>query len=74
LLDLGFDAVLEDRFAFGDLPQGLFAAGFLELLETIEAVAGIAQDLAGLGDVAQLSGQFQQAHFVLDDLLFGRHV
>jgi len=74
LLDLGLDPVLEDRLAFGDFPQGFFAAGFIELLEAVEAVAGVAQDLAGLGDVAQLSGQFEQTHLVLDDLLFGRHV
>lgn len=74
LFDRGLDPVLEDGFAFGDLPQSFFPTGFIEFLEAIETVAGVAQDLAGLGDVAQLSGQFQHTHFVLDDLLFGRHV
>ncbi len=58
-LDGGVHAVLDERLAFGDLPQGFFAAGLIELLKAVEAVAGVAQDLAGLGDVAQLSGQFE---------------
>jgi hypothetical protein len=74
LFDGRVHAVLEDRLAFGDLPQSLFAAGFVEFLEAVETVAGVAENLAGLGDVTQLSGQFEQAHLVLDDLLFGRHV
>lgn len=55
------------------LAQGFLTAGLMEFLEAIEAVAGVAQDLAGLGDVADLSGQFQEADFVLDDLLNGGH-
>jgi len=38
------------------------------------AITDWLQNLAGLGDVAQLSGQFEQGHFVFDDLLFCRHV
>ena len=66
--------VLKDGLTVGDLPKGLFAAGVVEFLEAVETVSGVHQDLAGLGDVAQLPGQFQQDHLGLDDLLFGCHV
>ena len=69
LFDLRGDSVLEDGLPLGDLPKGFFVAGFIEFLEAVEAISGVAQDLAGLGDVAQLSSLFDQAHFVLDDLL-----
>src|SRR3954447_3006569 len=39
LLDLGLDAVLQDRLAAADLLQGEFATGFVELFKPVEAVA-----------------------------------
>ena len=74
LLDGGVYSVLDDGLAFGYLPQGFLTAGVVKFLEAVEAVSAVAQNLAGLGDVAQLLGQFQQAHLGLDDLLIGRHV
>ncbi len=68
------DAVLEEGLTLGDLPEGFLAAGLVEFLEAVEAVLGVAQNLAGLRDAAQLWGQFEQAHFVLDDFLFRCHV
>jgi hypothetical protein len=41
LLDLWGDAVFEDGLAAGELLEGELAAFFIELLEAIEAVAGI---------------------------------
>ncbi len=73
LLDLGGDAVLEDGLATGEFREGEFAAFVVEFLEAIEAVARIAHDFAGLGDIAELLGQFEQAGFGADDLLVLGH-
>ena len=70
LLDLRVDAVLLDRLAPRHLGQRQIAAFLVELLKAIEAVAAVAHDLAGLADVAELLGQFQQADLGLDDFLF----
>src|SRR6185503_12716038 len=40
----------------------------------IEAVAAVAHHLAGLADVAELLGQFQQPDLHSDDLLFLGHI
>ena len=57
----GDDPVLQDRLPAGDLLQGGFAARLVQFLEAVEAVAAIAHHLAGLGDIAELLGQFQHA-------------
>ena len=49
------------------------AAGVVELLEAVEAVARVAHHLAGLADVAELLGKLQQPNFGADDLLFLGH-
>ena len=54
----------------GQLLQGQFAAGVVEVLEPVEAVAAVAHHLAGLADVAELPGKLQQADLGADDLLF----
>jgi hypothetical protein len=72
-LDLGRRAVLQDRLAAGQFLQGELAAGLIKLLEAIEAVARVAHHLAGLADIAELLGQFQQPDLHADDLLLVRH-
>jgi hypothetical protein len=44
-----------------------------QLLEPVETIPAIAHQLAGLGDIPELLGQFQNAHFRLDDLLLDGH-
>lgn len=56
-LDVWRHPILQDRLLPGDLLQRRLAAGFVHLLEPIEAVPPIAYDLAGLGHVAELFGQ-----------------
>ena len=73
-LDLGRDPVLQDRLAPRHLLQRQFAAFVVEILEPVEAVAAIAHDLAGLADVAELLGQFEQARLGADDFLILGHV
>ena len=74
LLDLDRRAVLQDRLPAADLLQRQFAAFVVQLLEPVEAVAAVAHHLAGLADVAELLGQFQQPHLYPDDLLFLGHI
>ena len=45
----------------------------VEVLEAVEAVARVAHHLAGLRDVAELPGEFQQAGLGADDLLVLGH-
>ena len=52
---------------------GDLAALLVEFLEAVEAVARIAHDFAGLADVAELFGQFQQAGLGADNLLVLGH-
>jgi hypothetical protein len=56
------------------LHQRRLATGLIEFLEAIKAVAGIAHDLAGLADIAQLLGQFQKADLGFDNLLCVRNL
>jgi hypothetical protein len=42
---------------------------FFRALIAIEGAAGIAHDLAGVGDVAQLGSEIEQPDLVLDDVL-----
>src|SRR5205085_6472196 len=44
------------------------------LFEPVEAVPAVAHHLAGLADVAELLGQFQQPSLHSDDLLFLGHI
>ena len=73
LLDLRCHAVLQDGFAPRDLLQGQLPAFVVELLEAIEAVTRIAHHLAGLADIAELLGQFEEASLGPDDLLLFSH-
>jgi hypothetical protein len=51
---LGRGAVGQQRLAPGQLLQGQFATGLVELFEAVETVARVAHHLAGLADVAEL--------------------
>lgn len=51
----------------GDLREEPIFAAILAHRERGPPIGVVAQNLAGLGDSAQLSGQFEQTHFVLDD-------
>ena len=73
LLDLRRHSVLQDRLAARQLLQSELAAFVVKLLEAIEAVARVAHHLAGLRDVAELLGKFEQSHFGADDLLILGH-
>ena len=74
LFDLDRRAVLQDRLAAADLLQRQLAAFVVQLLEPVEAVAAVAHHLAGLADIAELLGQFQQPDLRSDDLLFLGHI
>src|SRR3954469_15728389 len=71
-LDLGRRAVRQQRLASRELLKGDFAPSIIQLLEAVEAVARVAHHLAGLADVAELLGKFQQANFGPNDLLLFR--
>ena len=73
-LDLDRRAVLQDRLPAADLLQRQLAAFVVQLLEPVEAVAAVPHHLAGLADVAELLGQFQQPDLHSDDLLLLGHV
>ena len=45
----------------------------VEFFEAAEAVAAVAHHLAGLADIAELLGEFQQSDLGADNLLFSRH-
>lgn len=53
-----------------DLLEDFLSARLIKLLVAIETIPGIPQNFACVRYVAELPGQFGQAHFVLDDLLF----
>jgi hypothetical protein len=73
LFDLGRDAVLQDRLAPRQFLQRQLAAGVIEFLEAIKAVAAIAHHFAGLADIAQLPGELQKPDFGADDFLVLGH-
>src|SRR3979411_449360 len=73
LRDLGRGPVRQDRLLASDLFQRQLAAFVIEILEAGEAIAAIAEHLAGLAHIAKLPGELQQAHLSLDNLLVLRH-
>jgi hypothetical protein len=72
-LDLGRGTVFQDRLAATHLGKGKFPTFVVHLLEPVEAVAAVAQHLAGLRHVAELLGKLQQPDLGPDDLLFLGH-
>src|SRR4029077_9646034 len=60
VFDLLRHAVLQHRLFTADLLQRQLAAVVVEFLEPVKAVAAVADDLAGLADVAELLGKFKQ--------------
>ena len=50
------------------------AALLVQLLEPIEAVPAVSHHLAGLADIAELLGEFEQANLGADNLLIFGHV
>ena len=72
VFDLLLCAVLQHWLLAADLMQRQLAAGVVQLLEPVEAVAAVTHDLAGLANVAELLGKLQQSNLRADDLLFGR--
>jgi hypothetical protein len=72
-LDLRGDPVLQNRLAARQLLQRQLAAFVVEIFEPVEAVPAQAHDLAGLADVAELLGQFEQAGLGPNDLLILGH-
>ena len=72
-LDLRRHPVLQDWLSPRYLLQREFAAFVVELLEAVKAVARVAHHLAGLADIAELLGQFEQAGLGPDDLLVLGH-
>ena len=73
LLDLDRRAVLQDRLLAADLLQRQLATFVVQLLEPVKAVAAVAHHFAGLADIAELLGQFQQPDLRSDNLLILRH-
>ena len=69
-LDLWRHTVLQDRLTPRNLLQGEFAAFVVKLLKAVEAIAQIAEHLAGLAHIAKLPGKLQQANLGFDNLLF----
>src|ERR1700731_1354183 len=57
--DLGRGPVRQDRLLTADLLQRQLAAFVIEFLEAVEAVAAIAEHLAGLAHIAKLPGELQ---------------
>ena len=68
-LDLRPHPVLQDRLATRHLLKRQFPAFVVEILEPVEAIPAVAHDLAGLADVAELLGQFEQAGLRPNDFL-----
>jgi hypothetical protein len=52
------NTVLQDGFLAGNLMEGGLAAVLVQLPVSVEGIAAVAHDLAGLRHVAQLLGQF----------------
>ena len=74
LLDVGLHPVLQHRLALADFFQRQLAAFFVELFETVKAIARIAHHLAGHRHTSQHLGKVQEANLVLDDLLICVHL
>ena len=70
---MSFYPVLEAGLLAADFLECGFTARIVELFEAVEAVSGDAHYLAGLGDVAEHLGQFEDAQFVLDDFVLRVH-
>jgi hypothetical protein len=66
----GRRAVLHDWLSPRQFLQRQFAAGVVELHETIENVPAVAHHFASLADVAELPGQLRQPNLGASDLLF----
>src|SRR5690348_5233741 len=62
-LNLGGRAVLQDRLAAADLLQRQLAAFVIHLLEPVEAVAAVAEHLAGLADPRLRGGRLLPSCF-----------
>ena len=74
LFDLGRNPVLQDRLASRHLLERQLPAFVVEILEPVEAVPAVAHHLAGLADVAELLGQFEQAGLGANDFLILGHL
>src|SRR5262249_48758197 len=68
------DAVFDDWLPAADFLESKFAPRIVELFEAVEAITGIAHDLAGARDIAQGASKVQQANFVFDDLVVSSHL
>ena len=74
LFDVDRGAVLQDRLLAADLLQRQLAAFVVQLLEPIKAVAAVPHHFAGLADIAELLGQFEQPNLCSDNLLVLGHM
>ena len=72
--DLGRNPVLQDRLAARHLLKRQLPAFVVEIPEPVEAVPAVAHHLAGLADVAELPGQFEQAGLGANDFLILGHL
>ena len=59
------NSILDHRLLAGDLIEGGLAPLLVEFLVPVEGVPAVTHDLAGLGHIAKLPSQFQQAQFGL---------
>src|SRR6476661_1104726 len=62
----GINTVLEYGFTAGDFLKSGFAACVVQLFDAVKAVAGIAKQFAGLGNITQLFCQLQQPNLRFD--------
>lgn len=70
---LGSHAILEERCLSGNLLEDGLAASLLPLLKAIEAIAAIAHQPTGLGNIVELLGSLTDTHLSLDAFLVRRH-
>ena len=61
-------------FLLGNFFENSLTALLIKLFEPIEATSRVTDCSATLRNAAQLLGKIQHANFVLNDLLFGRHL
>src|SRR5882724_9454208 len=73
VLDFLSDAIPQYRLFAADLLQRQLAAFVVQFFEAIKAVTAITHHGAGLADISELLGEFQQPNLSADNLLFGRH-
>lgn len=57
--------VLEQRLLPGYLVEGRLTTGLVEFLVPVEGVPAVTHDMAGMGNMAQLPGQLQEAQLGL---------